>query len=64
MLQHEDTRRYDFDESEMTDIRELMYEEKVFECETWKQEAASWKRLYEIQMEKIYKFTMEGLDGL
>jgi hypothetical protein len=64
MLQHQDTRSYAFDESEITDIRELMYEEKAFECETWKQEALSWKTLYELSLQKIYNFTMDSLDGL
>lgn len=58
MLQHEDTRSYDLDESEMTDIRELMYEEKAYECETWKQEALAWKDLYHQSVRKIMKFAV------
>lgn len=58
MLQDQDTRSYDFDESEMTDIRELMYEEKAYECETWKQEALAWKDLYHQSVRKIMKFAV------
>ena len=56
MLQAQDTQTYDFDESEMTDIRELMLEEKTYECETWKEQAVLYKKLYENSQAKIISY--------
>ncbi len=56
MFVREDTQYYHFCEEDIQDIRELMFEEKSFECETWKQEAIHYKNLYESTVQSIINY--------
>lgn len=62
-ISSDDSKYYQFLESDIHDIRDLTYEEKYFECETWKQEALHWKNLYESTRQSIIKFSMKDKEN-